>query len=421
MIAAGLHLVRRLGQINWGLADQVVVSGGNFLTTLLLARSLGVEEFGRFTLAWMVVLFAGHLQQALILAPMMSIGPKEQARAPAFFGAILLLQLLFVGLTTAVLIAGIGLVEAIWPDYRLSALALPLRVANGSHQAHEFLRRYFFTVRRPEISLSIGALRYLGQAALLAWALRSFEIGTATALWTATLAGLAASAVGASLVRDLAWSTDSFRLTLVRTWGFSQWLVRAYAMGWLAGNVFQFAAGALLGPAAVGMIKAAQTLMGLVQLVYFGISGVAPAEASRAFVASGTIGLSRYLRRVAGAGVAISCAVTLLLLVAPQFWLDLLFGAGYETQRSIIFWLGVVQALLFVEFPASIGLRTLQRTYPIWQATRLAGAYAILVAYPAVAILGLHGVVLGWTGSMLLKVVVTWRGFRAATSQNTEP
>ena len=47
MIAAGLQLVRRLGPINWALADQVVVSGGNFLTTLLLARSLGVEEFGR--------------------------------------------------------------------------------------------------------------------------------------------------------------------------------------------------------------------------------------------------------------------------------------------------------------------------------------------------------------------------------------
>ena len=32
MIAAGLQLVRRLGQVNWGLADQIVVSGGNFLS-----------------------------------------------------------------------------------------------------------------------------------------------------------------------------------------------------------------------------------------------------------------------------------------------------------------------------------------------------------------------------------------------------
>ena len=66
----------------------------------------------------------------------------------------------------------------------------------------------------------------------------------------------------------------------------------------------------------------------------------------------------------------------MLLLVAPQFWLDLLFGPGYETDRSIIFWLGVVHALIFIELPATMGLRTLERTYPIWHATRVAACYS---------------------------------------------
>ena len=166
MIAAGLQLVRRLGQINWGLADQVVVSGGNFLTTLLLARSLGVEEFGRFTLAWMVVLFAGHLQQALILTPMMSIGPKQDPQAaPAYLGAVLVQQAAFTPLTSAAILLGVMLVNTLWNDTGLASLLLPLLAANCAHQAQEFLRRHFFTAGQNLVALAIDLLRYGSQAA----------------------------------------------------------------------------------------------------------------------------------------------------------------------------------------------------------------------------------------------------------------
>ena len=46
------RILSRYSHVNWALADQTMVSGVNFLTGILLARYLGVEEFGRFTLAW---------------------------------------------------------------------------------------------------------------------------------------------------------------------------------------------------------------------------------------------------------------------------------------------------------------------------------------------------------------------------------
>ena len=42
----------KLRTVNWAFADQVVVSGANFITGLILARGLGLEGFGVFTLAW---------------------------------------------------------------------------------------------------------------------------------------------------------------------------------------------------------------------------------------------------------------------------------------------------------------------------------------------------------------------------------
>ena len=72
-------VLKRHSHVNWALADQAMVSGVYFLTGILLARYLGLEEFGRFTLAWMAVLFANSIQHAMIIAPMMSIGPKQSA------------------------------------------------------------------------------------------------------------------------------------------------------------------------------------------------------------------------------------------------------------------------------------------------------------------------------------------------------
>src|SRR3546814_10183528 len=73
----GTRLLLRERVLSWALADQVMVSGSNFLMTVFLARYLGLEEFGRFALAWMAVLFAAGIHYALVAAPMMSIGPKR--------------------------------------------------------------------------------------------------------------------------------------------------------------------------------------------------------------------------------------------------------------------------------------------------------------------------------------------------------
>ncbi len=84
IIQLAARLLARYSHVNWALADQTMVSGVNFLTGILLARYLGVEEFGRFTLAWMAVLFVNGIQHAAINSPMMSIGPKQpEAEAPA--------------------------------------------------------------------------------------------------------------------------------------------------------------------------------------------------------------------------------------------------------------------------------------------------------------------------------------------------
>src|ERR1700761_3547253 len=92
------RLVQKAGGAGTPVAlfDQGLVSGANFLTNVLLARAFGVRDYGVFALAWIAVLFANSLQYALIVTPMMSVGPKQdEDDRPSYFGAVLIQELCF--------------------------------------------------------------------------------------------------------------------------------------------------------------------------------------------------------------------------------------------------------------------------------------------------------------------------------------
>ena len=58
--------------------DQAIVSGSNFILGILLARNLGIEGYGYYSLIWLVVLFFSSMQLASLISPMMSLGPKKK-------------------------------------------------------------------------------------------------------------------------------------------------------------------------------------------------------------------------------------------------------------------------------------------------------------------------------------------------------
>ena len=152
------------------LADQALVSGTNFLTFALLARALGVSEFGVFALSWSVVLLVSSLQMALIVAPMMSIGPKQDPTVSSvYYGAVTTQELCFVFLSFLCVYAGTHVFAFCFPFWKTHQLALPLAGATAAYLAQDYGRRYFFTISRNGLALATDALSYLTQLPLLWW------------------------------------------------------------------------------------------------------------------------------------------------------------------------------------------------------------------------------------------------------------
>src|SRR3974390_3213150 len=55
------------------LVDQAIVSGSNFITGVILVRGLGLVEFGRFTIAYAILLLANSVQLSFISSPMITL------------------------------------------------------------------------------------------------------------------------------------------------------------------------------------------------------------------------------------------------------------------------------------------------------------------------------------------------------------
>ena len=78
------HAVRRIG---WGLADQAVSSLTNFAVSIYVARTLGAEQFGAFSLAYVTYGFALNASRGLSTDPLMvrfsGDGPARPGGVPS--------------------------------------------------------------------------------------------------------------------------------------------------------------------------------------------------------------------------------------------------------------------------------------------------------------------------------------------------
>jgi O-antigen/teichoic acid export membrane protein len=304
-----------------------MVSGVNFLTGILLARYLGLKEFGVFTLVWMAVLFVNGLQFAMICSPMMSIGPKQAAdEAPAYYGAVLSQQVAFAALSFVVLYIGVKASGIFFPQWQVQHLALPLASVALAFQMQDFMRRYFFTRNRASAAIVNDAIRYLGQLGILVWLFIVMELDGAGVLWIIAGTSAVATAAGIFSLERMAWDRGMLATVTKRHWHFSKWLTGSALMQWTSGNLFIVAAGGVLGAVAVGALKAAQNVMGITHILFQGLENIVPVRAGTYYHKGGSQALVVYLRKVAWAGGLATAAMALLAAAFPEFWLGLFYG-----------------------------------------------------------------------------------------------
>jgi O-antigen/teichoic acid export membrane protein len=392
-----------LGREIWALGDQSVVSATNFLTNVMLARFMGLREFGVFVLAWMSVLFVNSLQGALIIAPMMSVGPKQEEKdRPAYYGALVFQELVLVSFCFVLVYTALKISGSYSRFANVRQLALPLAVSAFAYQMQDFVRRYFFATRQSRRALADDALSYLSQLPILFLLHRAGHLTSANALWGMAGTSIIALVPGFLWMEPIefsrAWIGEIWR----RHWKISRWLSASALLQWTSSNLFVIAAPAYYGAAAAGVLKASQNLMGVTHVWFQGLDNVVPVESARRLREGGVRSMLAYTRSILLKWGGLTLLFAIAISISPGFWLGLIYGPAMNQYGYILRLYALLYVVVFLGGPLRAALQALEYTVPIFWSYLAMTAFAFSFAVPMAKLLGLSGSIFGLIGSQLL-------------------
>lgn len=375
-------------QGRWVLLDQGVVSGVNFLTGIVLARQLGPEVFGSYVLLQAVLLYVNSWQGALIFQPMLSAAPPlAPGPRAAYLGGMFAVQLgLAGGLAVLTLVLGLSLallaqlLPGLPPFGPGAWLTVPaLAAALFAYQMLDWQRRCLFVHGTPRRVLGLDLLCGAVQLTLLGLLAGVERLGVGSAL--------ACQALGSAAAALLAWRVSPVRparaelATVLRaSWRHSRDYLAAWQLQWVGSQGVLVVGAGLIGPQAAGGVRAAQNIVGPINILFQAMENLVPIAAARRHAEGGMAALSAYLLRLAGWGSALLLPLLAVLALWAEPLTRLLYGERYAGYAALVVWQGLSLFLQYHLRLAFFFLRTLQATGAILRAGALMAGCAVLVA-----------------------------------------
>jgi O-antigen/teichoic acid export membrane protein len=392
-----------LGREIWALTDQAVVSGTSFLTNVMLIRFMGLRESGIFLLAWMSVQFVASFQSALIIAPMLSVGPKQEEKdRPSYFGAVVFQELVLVASCVVLVFIALKFSDIFFPHKNLQQLALPLAVSSFAYLLQDFLRRYFFSTRQSRRALADDVLSYLPQLPIIFLLHGTGHLNSANALWAMAGTSILGLAPWFFWMEPLAFSREWISAITRRHWKLSRWLGASTLMSWLSSNLFVLAAPVYYGAAAAAVLKASQTLLGVQNIWILGLENVVPAESARRLHKGGVHAMLAYTRSIVFKWGGLTLLFALVMATVPGFWLRLFYGPEMVQYGYVLRLYALIFTIFFVGGPLRAALQALEFTVPIFWSYLAMTAFAFAFAFPMAKWLGLSGTLLGQLGTQII-------------------
>ena len=397
----------RLQQVAGGrsaktLADQAMVSASNFLTGIILIRGLGLVEFGRFTIAYVILLLANSIQLSFISSPMITLGSlcATDAERRSFVSGVFGVQLAFCLIATVGTVVATILYLLIDRSGIPPAFVLPFTAAVALFLMQDWLRRYFFTIGKAAASVWNDAISYAGQVLVLAvlWAAHSLSIGTA--FWAIALTSGVAFAVGAFL-EHLGSTGALTRTAWRRIRSLSIDLGISNQLQWLVYQGAMLIGASVAGPQAAGGVRATQNVIGPVNIAFQAMENIVPIRAAEEMRRRGIRGVARFLFRFGAVGF-----VGLLLLFSAASLLSGRFLAFFYGHQLRVYAdvLNLQMFYFLLAWPIrqlNFLFRTIEATRPILIASILAAVLSMALVYPFVRGYGALGIVMAAVGGQI--------------------
>ena len=381
------------GRSFWAISDQCLVSLGSFATQLVIARHVAPGVYGTYSLLLGVILFVNGIHGALVTYPLsLRLATASESEAAALLRTACRLTALL-----AVPGALLGTGACVW--LHASGVWAAFLFSMLSWEFQEVFRRALMARMRYAGAIPGDALSYLlppvGILVLAASGHASirnlFFCAGATSLLAAGVQGmqmrLGAVAAGANT------GGAAF-------WNLGKWALGNRVMSLANAQAFTWFLGISAGPAAAAGLQAVGNALGATHPAMFGIANVVLPSVAKAREGGTAMALDT-ARRYSLQGAVLIVPYLLLLVVAPQLVLHLLYGAAsaygsLTTPMRIMAGTYFLMYLSQVTGGTALGLGHASSAF--WSGT--AGTIvAAVLGLPLVVMLGINGAALGYFAS----------------------
>lgn len=359
-------LLQRYSHLNWTLADQIMVSGLNFLSGVLLGRFLGVEGYGQFVLLYTVLLYVNIFQFALIIAPMMSIAPQASSDVERtnYFQGIFTLQLIFSFILSS-LVAVLGMGADKWvPSWKVGESILPLALSILFFQLQDWLRRYYFINGKGKAVFINDVVSYGGQIILLFLLYRFDKLNITNAFWAIAVSSAIAFLIGV-LTENIRPVWASASQTFKQSWQFGRNLLLAGQINWVGSQGILLFGGSMLGASSVGGIRAAQNIVGPLNILFQAMENIIPIQAAQHYSRKQLTGLTNYLKKVSLLGGLLLALPCLAIAFLSQNLIELAYGEAYAVFAKLIVLQLIIAFIAFFRIQAFYFFRAIAATKEI--------------------------------------------------------
>jgi O-antigen/teichoic acid export membrane protein len=408
-----------LRQGAWALLDQGLSSGTNFVMSLFIARFLAPAAFGSFALAiaaWITLL---GLNRAALVQPFVVQAARQELRiwrasARAAAGAVLA-----VGICGGIVIAAVGV--ALGPSRPTGQAFLLLGLLAPFLVTQDFWRFAAFSRNRARAAVANDAAWFATQGACLAIVVASHPTpAAAMASWGGgAIVGAFLGAWQFRLLPSLSRTTFRWARRIAPLGG---WFGLSNALYGGATQAVSVIVAAISGSAALGGLRAAQTLLGPAQLVAQSADAVALPAASREVASAGTRGLSAFALRYGAVLTAILGAYGAILVIGRDDIVRLVLGSKFVPYDDLILPLALGLAATAWSLASSVALRSAMAGRPLAKGEAI-GALAKVVFVALLAELdGVRGAAWGvLLGSLVHAAAMWWMYARVTRVEALQP
>lgn len=408
-----------LRQGAWALVDQILSSATNFAMAIIVARLLEPEGYGQFALATATWLTLLGLVRAMVVQPYVVEAavqdrPTWRRTTRQASGVIVVF-----GLVSGLVIAAVGV--ALGASGGVGRAFVMLGVIAPFLVLQDFWRFAAFSKNRARTAVVNDALWAVVQGGCLLVLLDSSRVTPAAAIaaWGAGAgAGALLGMAQFNLIPSFRRPTLEWARHIAR---WSGWFGAASLLYMGSNQLVAIMVATWAGPAALGGLRAVQTLLGPGQLVAMSSESVALPAGSRTYAARGRNGLTRFMAGYGALLTAVLASYGALLFIGRDEVLRRVLGSEFVAYADLVLPLALGLIATAWSFSGALGLRSMLSGRRLAQGEGIAACTQVAIIGVLLHFYGVEGAAWGVLFASLLHSAAMWLMYRRTAVRRRRP